>query len=70
MGALEEAARARGLRVGLSVSLDGSAAPARALYGSLGYRRVHGPFLTSGTLHGDDGPLPVGAILVYLVKDA
>jgi GNAT superfamily N-acetyltransferase len=68
MGALEEAARARGFRPGLSVSIDESASPARALYDALGYRRAHGPYLTSTVLEGDD-PLPVGAILVYVVKD-
>jgi GNAT superfamily N-acetyltransferase len=69
MGALEEAARARGFRPGLSVSIDEQAAPARAMYDALGYRRAHGPYLTSAMLDGDDGPLPVGAILVYVVKD-
>jgi GNAT superfamily N-acetyltransferase len=69
MAALQGTARDRGFRVGLSVSLDEAAAPARALYDTLGYRQAHGPFLTSTMLDGDDGPFPVGAILVYLVKD-
>jgi GNAT superfamily N-acetyltransferase len=66
---LEEVAASRGLPVGLSVShADRSAAPARALYASLGYRHAHGPFLTSARLDGDDGPILVGAILDYLVR--
>jgi GNAT superfamily N-acetyltransferase len=69
MTALEEATRANGMRrIGLSVGLDDAAAPARALYERLGYARAHGPFLTSATLEGDDGPIAVGAVLVYLVK--
>ncbi len=70
MAALEEAALEAGMpRVGLAVSLDEGAAPARALYAGLGYRRAHGPFVTSTNLAGDDGPIPVGAIVVYLVKE-
>lgn len=57
------------MRFGLSVSLDDDAAPARALYGGLGYRHAHGPFATSTNLDGDDGPIPVGAVMDYLVKD-
>lgn len=69
MAALEDAARETGMRrVGLSVGLDDGAAAARALYERLGYARAHGPFLTSARLLGDDGPIPVGALLVYLVK--
>lgn len=70
MGALEDAARAAGsARIGLSVSLDDDAAPARALYEDLGYRRAHGPYVASTTLETDDGPMPVGAPMTYLVKD-
>ena len=70
MAALEAAALEAGmLRVGLTVSLDGEAAPARALYGRLGYRHAHGPFVTSTNLTGDDGPIPVGAVLDYLVRE-
>ena len=69
MNALEEAARRNGHeRVGLSVGLDDQAAPPRALYDALGYTRAHGPFISSTTLEGDDGPIPVGAVLVYLTK--
>ncbi len=69
MDALEDAARRNGHdRVGLSVGLDEQAAPARALYDALGYTRAHGPFISSTTLEGDDGPMPVGAVLVYLTK--
>ncbi len=69
MGALEAAALAAGqIAVGLSVSLDEAAAPARALYERLGYRPAQGPYLTSTNLDGDDGPIPVGAVLMYLVR--
>jgi GNAT superfamily N-acetyltransferase len=69
MEALEEAALRNGHdRVGLSVALDDQAAPARGLYEALGYTRAHGPFVSSTTLEGDDGPVPVGAVLVYLTK--
>lgn len=70
MKALEEAVRQHGMRrIGLSVALDDDAAPARALYDRLGYRHAHGPFLTSAMLQGDEGPLPVGAVLNYVVRD-
>jgi GNAT superfamily N-acetyltransferase len=70
MTALEAAAREAGHhRIGLSVSLDDEAVPARALYSSLGYRPAHGPYVTSSNLAGDDGPIRVWAILRYLVKD-
>jgi hypothetical protein len=70
MAWLEDAARVAGMdRMGLSVSLDDGAAPARALYERLGYRHAHGPYLSSTTLDGDDGPMPVGGIFAYLVKD-
>lgn len=69
MAALEDAVREHGMgRIGLSVGLDDAALPARLLYERLGYRRAHGPFLTSATLLGEDGPIPVGAVLTYLVK--
>lgn len=70
MGALESSAREAGMsRIGLAVSLDAPAAPARALYERLGYRYAHGPYVTSSTLVGDEGPFPVGAVLSFLVKD-
>lgn len=70
MSALEDAAREQGmLRIGLSVGLDDEAAPARALYDVLGYRHAHGPFVSSTTLTGDDGPIAIGAVLTYLVKE-
>ena len=70
MEMLEDAARAHGFgRVGLSVGLDGEAAPARALYEGLGYRHAHGPFVSSTNLIGDEGPVAVGAVMDYLVKD-
>jgi len=70
MRVLEDAARDRGMaRVGLSVSLDEDAAPARDLYERLGYEHAHGPFVSSTDLLGDDGPVSVGAVMNYLVKE-
>ncbi len=70
MEALEDAVRERGMaRVGLSVSLDEEAAPARVLYERLGYVHAHGPFVSSTDLLGDDGPVAVGAVMNYLVKE-
>jgi GNAT superfamily N-acetyltransferase len=70
MRALEGAShRAGWTRIGLDVSLDDEAAPARALYDALGYQHAHGPFVSSATLDTDDGPLHVHAVLDYLVKD-
>lgn len=70
MRALEDASRRAGwTRIGLDVSLDDEAAPARALYDALGYRHAHGPFVSSATLDADDGPLHVHAVMDYLVKD-
>jgi hypothetical protein len=39
------------------------------LYQALGYRHAHGPFISSTTLAGDDGRLPVGSPMTYLVKE-
>jgi GNAT superfamily N-acetyltransferase len=70
MRALEDAVRDRGMaRVGLSVSLDEEAAPARVLYERLGYVHAHGPFVSSTDLLRDDGPVAVGAVMNYLVKE-
>ena len=70
MTVLEDAVRSRGMsRVGLSVALDHEAAPARALYEHLGYRHAHGPFVSSTDLIGDEGPVAVGAVMDYLIKD-
>lgn len=70
MRSLEDAARANGMsRVGLAVSLSADAEPARRLYQALGYRYAHGPFISSTTLAGDDGRLPVGSPMTYLVKE-
>jgi GNAT superfamily N-acetyltransferase len=70
MATLEEASREHGLlRIGLSVALDEEAAPARSLYERLGYRHAHGPFVSSTNLLGDEGPIAVGAVMTYLVKD-
>ncbi len=70
MTVLEDAARGRGMsRVGLSVALDEEAGPARALYEHLRYRFAHGPFVSSTDLIGEDGPVAVGAVMDYLVKE-
>ena len=70
MQGLEEAVREQGLRrAGLAVGLDEEAAPARALYERLGYRHAHGPFVSSTNLIGEEGPVAVGAVMDYLVKD-
>lgn len=70
MSALEGAVREQGLRrAGLAVGLDDDAAPARALYERLGYRHAHGPFVSSTNLIGDEGPVAVGAVMDYLIKD-
>ena len=70
MHVLEDAVRDQGLRrIGLAVGLDEEAAPARELYEHLGYRHAHGPFVSSTNLMGDEGPVPVGAVMDYLVKD-
>ena len=68
---LEEATRDRGIsRIGMSVAIGSGAGPAELVYGKLGYARVHGPFISSTDLHDDDGrPIPVGAVMAYLVKD-
>jgi len=66
---LEDVVRDHGiLRIGLSVALDEEAASARALYDRLGYAHAHGPYVASATLSGDDGPIPVGSVMTYLVK--
>ncbi len=70
MRVLENAARTAGAaRIGLSVSLDEGASPARGLYADLGYRHAHGPYVSSTTLETEDGRMPVGAVMTYLVKD-
>ena len=69
--ALEEAASERGFaRVGMSVAIGEGAGPGELVYARLGYVRAHGPFITSTNLWGDDGrAIPVGAVMMYLVKD-
>lgn len=70
MRALEAGAEVAGFdRVGLTVATGGDAVAARGLYERLGYRRSHGPFVTSATLASDDGPIPVCAVVDYLVKE-
>jgi GNAT superfamily N-acetyltransferase len=68
--ALEDASRANGWsRIGLAVATSEDAEPARRLYEALGYRLAHGPFISSTTLADDDGRLPVGSVMNYLVKE-
>jgi GNAT superfamily N-acetyltransferase len=70
MDELERAADGHGMRiVGLSVALDDELAPARALYDHLGYHHAHGPYVASANLDGDEGPIAVGSVVDYLVKD-
>ena len=70
MDELERSASGHGMRVvGLSVALDDDAAPARALYDRLGYLHAHGPYVSSASLDGDEGPIAVGSVMDYLVKD-
>jgi GNAT superfamily N-acetyltransferase len=70
MDELEGAANRHGMRiVGLSVALDDDAAPARELYARRGYRHAHGPYVSSANLEGDEGPIAVGSVEDYLVKD-
>jgi GNAT superfamily N-acetyltransferase len=70
MDELERAVDSHGLRiVGLSVALDDEAAPARGLYAHRGYRHAHGPYVSSANLEGDEGPIAVGSVVDYLVRD-
>jgi GNAT superfamily N-acetyltransferase len=70
MDELEGAADSHGMRiVGLSVALDDDAAPARELYAHRGYRHAHGPYVASANLESDQGPIAVGSVEDYLVKD-
>ena len=71
IAAMEAEASAAGMsRVGLTVAQGEEDAPARALYANLGYGFAHGPFVTSTNLWADDGsPIPVGAVMIYLIKD-
>jgi GNAT superfamily N-acetyltransferase len=70
MRALEAASRDRGMnRIGLTVAQDDDAAPARALYERLGYRVAHGPFVSSVTIPGDDGPIHFATVFTYLTKE-
>jgi GNAT superfamily N-acetyltransferase len=70
MRSIEDAARANGWsRIGLAVASSVDAEPARRLYEAMGYRFAHGPFISTTDLAGDDGPLPVGSVMSYLVKD-
>jgi GNAT superfamily N-acetyltransferase len=67
---LEAEARVREMpSIGMAVAVGEDAGPGEILYGKLGYRRAHGPFITSTNLWDDAcRPIPVGAVMVYLVK--
>jgi GNAT superfamily N-acetyltransferase len=67
---LEDAARERRMpRIGMSVAIGQDAGPAELVYGKLGYVRAHGPFISSTDLDDDEGrPIPVGAVMAYLVR--
>lgn len=69
--AMEQAARDHGMtRIGLTVAMAQDDEPARRLYRKLGYRFAHGPFITTTDLWDDEGlPIPVGAVMTYLVKE-
>jgi GNAT superfamily N-acetyltransferase len=70
MRSLEDRARANGWsRIGLAIATSDDAEPARRLYETLGYGLAHGPFISSTSLASDDGPLPVGSPMTYLVKE-
>jgi GNAT superfamily N-acetyltransferase len=70
VAAAEGEARDAGFdRIGLGVGLEVSYGPARSMYERLGYRTVHGPFISAATLEDDEGrPLPVAGVCMYLVK--
>jgi GNAT superfamily N-acetyltransferase len=70
IGVLEAATWEHGVeRIGLSVAHGDEDAPARALYGKLGFAVAHGPFITSTNLYDDDGrPIHVGALMSYMTK--
>jgi GNAT superfamily N-acetyltransferase len=70
MRAIEDASRAKGWsRIGLAVATSEDAEPASRLYEAIGYRHAHGPFISSSELATDDGRLPVGSVMSYLVKE-
>ena len=70
MEGLERATDSHGMRiVGLSVALDDESAAARSLYDRLGYRDAHGPYVESVNLDGDRGPIAVGSVMTFLVKN-
>ena len=69
MAVLEEAVRDRGLEDRTLGLARRRRRPARALYERLGYAHAHGPFVSSTDLIGDDGPIAVGAVMNYLVKN-
>jgi GNAT superfamily N-acetyltransferase len=69
--AVAREAAARGFaRIGLMVSTEEDAGPARTLYDRLGFVRAHGPFISTVRLEGEDGSwFAVGSLCVYLTRD-
>jgi hypothetical protein len=57
-------------RLGLGVGVEDERAPARSLYGRLGYVFAHGPFVQAARLETDQGmALPVAGVCTYVVKE-
>ena len=70
MGELEGAANGHGMRiVGMSVALDDESEPARALYDHLGVSPRARPVRGERQPRGRRGPIAVGSVMTYLVKD-
>jgi GNAT superfamily N-acetyltransferase len=69
--ASEDASRDRGFRrIGMSVAVGEGAGPGERVYEKLGYVLAHGPYVTSTNLWNDEGrPMPVCAVMVFLVRD-
>jgi [ribosomal protein S18]-alanine N-acetyltransferase len=58
-------------RLGLMVSTDEAAGPARTLYEALGFELVHGPFISTTRLEAEDGTwFAVGTACVYMTRTA
>jgi len=69
-GLEHEASEAGHDRIGLMVGLEETYGAARQVYDRLGYRQVHGPFVTAARLEAEDGSgLGVAGVVVYLAKD-
>jgi GNAT superfamily N-acetyltransferase len=69
-GAERETRSAGFARLGLGVGVEDDHAPARSLYGRLGYVFAHGPFVQAARLETDQGmALPVAGVCTYVVKE-